>query len=185
MNKSKADKKNIHNTGKIMICGVGGGVAIEIEALLSAFKCTDRFVFALPRIEAGDLIRRFGAKHFFVMKNVAHSRRKGLKRSPYFWLSAIRKCTKKMQLYGPDITIVIGTVNGLPLLVACRVLGIKCVFIESLARVESLSLTGKIVYYLRLCDYFLVQWPSLAQSYSRAMYKGAVYDLRHCGVDVF
>lgn len=185
MNKSKADKKNIHNTGKIMICGVGGGVAIEIEALLSAFESIDRFVFALPRIEARHLLRRFGPKYFFVMHNVVHSRRKGLKRSPLFWISAIRRCAKKTQLCAPDMVIVIGTVNGLPILVACKILGIKSVFIESLARVDSLSITGKVVYYLGLCDYFLVQWPSLAQSYARATYKGAVYDLRHGGVDVF
>jgi beta-1,4-N-acetylglucosaminyltransferase len=37
----------------------------------------------------------------------------------------------------------------------------KILFIESIARVENLSLTGKILYYLNLTDTFLVQWESL------------------------
>jgi beta-1,4-N-acetylglucosaminyltransferase len=37
----------------------------------------------------------------------------------------------------------------------------KILFIESIARVENLSLTGKILYYLNLTDTFLVQWEFL------------------------
>ena len=173
------DKKNI-----IISCA-GGGFAAEIEALLSAFESKDNFVFLLPRIEARYLIRRLGSKHFFVTANVSHSRKRGLKRSPYFWLLSIIRCAKKAKIYRPQLVVVIGSVDGLPLLIACKIFGFKAVFIESLTRVDSLSLTGKIVYYLRLCDHFLVQWPSLAKSYSRAMYKGAVYDLRDCGINVF
>lgn len=45
---------------------------------------------------------------------------------------------------------------------ALRFLGLKrvrVVFVESLCRVHSLSLTGRLLYYL--ADRFVVQWPGL------------------------
>lgn len=38
-------------------------------------------------------------------------------------------------------------------------LPVRVVFVESLCRVQSLSLTGRILYYL--ADRFVVQWPGL------------------------
>ncbi|KAG0354278.1 UDP-N-acetylglucosamine transferase subunit [Podila minutissima] len=46
------------------------------------------------------------------------------------------------------------------------------VFIESFARVGTLSLAGKLVY--PLCDHFLVQWPGLQKKYPRAEYIGVL-----------
>ncbi|KAG0268819.1 UDP-N-acetylglucosamine transferase subunit [Actinomortierella ambigua] len=43
-------------------------------------------------------------------------------------------------------------------------------FIESFARVKTLSLAGKLLY--PLVDHFLVQWPALTQQYPRAEYIG-------------
>lgn len=54
-----------------------------------------------------------------------------------------------------------------------RILGIchnRIVFIESLCRVKSLSLTGLILY--RLVDDFFVQWDGLKERYPRAIYLG-------------
>ena len=48
----------------------------------------------------------------------------------------------------------------------------KIVFIESICRVTTLSLTGKIFYHLRICDSFLVQWPELKAKYPRVTYIG-------------
>jgi len=46
----------------------------------------------------------------------------------------------------------------------------RIIFIETVARVYSLSLTGKILY--RFADRFLVQWPELARRYVYAEYYG-------------
>uniref|UniRef100_A0ACD5Z2J2 Uncharacterized protein n=1 Tax=Avena sativa TaxID=4498 RepID=A0ACD5Z2J2_AVESA len=45
-------------------------------------------------------------------------------------------------------------------------------YIESIARVKKLSLSGLLLYKLRLADQFFVQWPQLQQKYSRAQYAG-------------
>jgi beta-1,4-N-acetylglucosaminyltransferase len=48
----------------------------------------------------------------------------------------------------------------------------KIVFIESVCRVKTLSLTGKMLYYLKIADAFLVQWPELKSIYPKSIYIG-------------
>lgn len=49
---------------------------------------------------------------------------------------------------------------------------VKLVYVESIARVKKLSLTGLIFYKLGLMDEIFVQWPSLCTSYPRTKYVG-------------
>lgn len=57
-----------------------------------------------------------------------------------------------------------------------RLLGLnstsRIVFVESFCRVRSLSLSGKLLYYI--CDDFIVQWPALAERYHKAEYLGVI-----------
>lgn len=48
----------------------------------------------------------------------------------------------------------------------------KIVFIESFCRTKTLSLTGKIIYYANLANYFIVQWPKLKAQYRNAKFMG-------------
>ena len=50
----------------------------------------------------------------------------------------------------------------------------RIIFCESFARVQRLSLSGKIAYY-SFADRFIVHWPELVQSYPTAEYLGVVY----------
>uniref|UniRef100_A0A0E0LBY5 UDP-N-acetylglucosamine transferase subunit ALG14 n=1 Tax=Oryza punctata TaxID=4537 RepID=A0A0E0LBY5_ORYPU len=47
-------------------------------------------------------------------------------------------------------------------------------YIESIARVKKLSLSGLLLYRLRIADQFFVQWPQLQQKYPRACYAGCL-----------
>ncbi|XP_044288433.1 UDP-N-acetylglucosamine transferase subunit ALG14 homolog isoform X2 [Varanus komodoensis] len=56
-----------------------------------------------------------------------------------------------------------------------RMLGLKrvtIVYVESICRVENLSLSGKILYYFS--DYFIVQWPALKEKYPKSLYLGRI-----------
>jgi UDP-N-acetylglucosamine:LPS N-acetylglucosamine transferase len=64
-----------------------------------------------------------------------------------------------------DAIIVVASSDAVPMFLAGRILGCKTIFIESVARVDRMSLTGKIVYYLRLARIFIVQWPELQKGY--------------------
>ncbi|XP_068808523.1 UDP-N-acetylglucosamine transferase subunit ALG14 isoform X2 [Struthio camelus] len=54
-------------------------------------------------------------------------------------------------------------------------LGLKraiIVYVESICRVETLSLSGKILYYFS--DYFIVQWPALKEKYPKSVFLGRI-----------
>lgn len=69
---------------------------------------------------------------------------------------------------GPGTCVPVCLISYIP-----RFLGIKTirvVYAESICRVHSLSLAGRLLY--RLCDLFVVQWPTLQEKYPRAIYAG-------------
>lgn len=165
----------------ILVACASGGFAGEIAALVTGFVAADRLIFAYPRVQARGLQKRMRARHFIVMRSVSHSRRAGIKVSPRFWLSAVARCVRQVKRLSPKLAVFLGSCEGLPLLLACRLLGIRCVYVESITRVDRLSLTGKIVYHGRLANDFLVQWSDLLPAYPRARYEGMVYDLRYGG----
>lgn len=76
----------------------------------------------------------------------------------------------------PDVLLVNGPGTCIPvayLLFALKVLGLcntRIVYIESLARVKQLSLSGRLIQ--PISDRFLVQWRPLADMYDRAEYYG-------------
>ncbi len=73
-------------------------------------------------------------------------------------------------VFRPVVVISCGTGLTVPTFFAARVLGIKTVYVESLSRVESLSMTGKLL--LGKTDLFFVQWPELASAIPDARYGG-------------
>lgn len=49
---------------------------------------------------------------------------------------------------------------------------VKLVYVESICRVEALSLSGKLLYYI--ADQMVVQWPELQTKYPRTTYLGRI-----------
>uniref|UniRef100_A0A2P2I913 UDP-N-acetylglucosamine transferase subunit ALG14 n=1 Tax=Hirondellea gigas TaxID=1518452 RepID=A0A2P2I913_9CRUS len=76
----------------------------------------------------------------------------------------------------PDLVLVNGPGSCIPVCLSAllfRILGVchgRITFVESLCRVRSLSLTGKILYWI--ADDFIVQWPQLKEKYPRSKYLG-------------
>ena len=46
----------------------------------------------------------------------------------------------------------------------------RLIYVESFARVQTLSLTGRLLY--AWVDHFVVQWPQLQQRYPKSVYLG-------------
>ncbi|CAF1403216.1 unnamed protein product [Adineta steineri] len=77
----------------------------------------------------------------------------------------------------PKLILVNGPGTCIPIVIASLLLWIlflinrpKIVFVESICRVQSLSLTGKILQYLPV--HILVQWPQLTEHYPKTQYIG-------------
>ncbi|KAI9593212.1 oligosaccharide biosynthesis protein Alg14-like protein [Syncephalis fuscata] len=78
----------------------------------------------------------------------------------------------------PDLFICNGPGSCVPVCVIIliyRALGLsntQIVYVESFARTQTLSLTGRILYLA--VDCFVVQWPTLKDKYPRAIYSGVL-----------
>ena len=72
----------------------------------------------------------------------------------------------------PRAVITTGAGVAVPFLYAARVLGHRAIYVESLARIDQLSLTGRLVY--PVVTHLFVQWPELARRYRRGRYVGAI-----------
>lgn len=70
----------------------------------------------------------------------------------------------------PDFIISTGAGICVPFFYAGKLLGAKVIYIESLTRINQLSLSGKLIY--PISNYFLVQWPELSKKYKKATFKG-------------
>lgn len=73
----------------------------------------------------------------------------------------------------PDVVICTGVLATIPLCVMAKLSGKKLIYIESFAKVNTGTLTGRLMY--RIADHFLVQWESMLKVYPKAVYKGGLY----------
>jgi UDP-N-acetylglucosamine:LPS N-acetylglucosamine transferase len=69
--------------------------------------------------------------------------------------------------------ITTGAGVAVPFVYAARVLGKRAIYVESLARINELSLSGRMVY--PVATEFFVQWPELADRYRRGRHVGAIF----------
>ena len=81
----------------------------------------------------------------------------------------------------PDLVISAGAGPAVPAFVVAGLMGVPRLFIETFAAVSRPSLTGRIIYRLRLYDEFLYQWEGLSRAFPRAKYAGWIYDPRGFG----
>lgn len=80
------------------------------------------------------------------------------------------KCLNIAFKFKPDTVVTTGAQIGGIMCIACKLTGSKVIYIESIARIDSLSRTAKNLYHF--ADKFYVQWESLAKKYKKAEYIG-------------
>jgi beta-1,4-N-acetylglucosaminyltransferase len=73
----------------------------------------------------------------------------------------------------PDYIISTGALAAYPICLLGKLMGKKVVYIESFARVDSPSLTGKLMY--GIADLFIVQWEEMLQFFPKAVYGGGIF----------
>lgn len=73
----------------------------------------------------------------------------------------------------PDAIISTGALMAYPYCVVGKILHKKVIYIESFARVNDLSLTGRLLY--RHVDKFIVQWPEIQKKYPETIIGGGIF----------
>ena len=131
----------------------------EIEGMYDCFLVTEKSDF---------IIRDFCKKRYLVpMMN-----RKQITFFPKFIWLFFRTLTILLK-EKPDFIITTGALVAYPFCVVGKLLGIKVVYVESFARVNEPSLTGKLVY--KMSDLFMVQWEDMLEKYPKSMLGGGIF----------
>lgn len=144
-----------------LVCSAGGHF-LELFSLKPLWEKHDRFWVTFSRPDTRFMLRDEKVYGAYAptnrnLKNLA--RNSGL---------AARLLAREK----PDVVISTGAGVAVPFLYLGRLAGAETIYIESLTRINDLSLTGRLVY--PVVHRFFVQWPELAGRYPRARYAGRV-----------
>lgn len=83
---------------------------------------------------------------------------------------------KSLILYAkirPDVIVTTGAHTAVPMCYIGKFFKKKIIFIETFARVNSTSMSGRMIN--KIADVFIVQHPEMEKVYENAVYKGALY----------
>ena len=73
----------------------------------------------------------------------------------------------------PEIVICTGVLSMIPICLIAKINRKKLIYIESFAKVNSPTLSGKLLY--KFADVFYVQWESMIDIYPKARFIGYIY----------
>lgn len=73
----------------------------------------------------------------------------------------------------PDIVITTGVLAMIPICLVSKLMRKKLIYIESFAKVNSATMTGRLMY--KFADQFYVQWEQMLNIYPNAIYLGGIY----------
>jgi UDP-N-acetylglucosamine:LPS N-acetylglucosamine transferase len=147
---------------KIKICIVTscGGHLTEVRCLKQVYQKYSYFYVVNDKIKLSD---DMPGKTFFI----AHSERD--------WLFIVNmwEALKIIFREKPNILLSTGAGPVVPFAIIGRLLfGVKIIYIETITRISSPSLTGKIMYILS--HHFFYQWKSLEKYFPKGIYGGTV-----------
>lgn len=77
--------------------------------------------------------------------------------------------------YHPDVIVSTGANTAAAMCCLGKIFGKKVIFIESFAKRDTPSITGKYIYKLHAYTTFVVQWESMLKFYPKAVYWGGIY----------
>ncbi|MDO8627027.1 MAG: PssD/Cps14F family polysaccharide biosynthesis glycosyltransferase [Candidatus Diapherotrites archaeon] len=152
------EKKKI----KICIASSAGGHLTEILQLKNLYSKYEHFYLSDYRTNAIDLSKK--EKMYFV----TCPRRNPLKLIASFFQS--------LQIFfheQPDIVLSTGADTAFSICLITKLFRKKLIFIESFARIEEPSLSGKIFY--PISDLFFIQWRENKKFFPNAIYAGPVF----------
>lgn len=145
---------------KILAVSSGGGHWVELIRLVPAFEGHDT-VFATVdeayRSEAGQ-------SRFYTIRDVTRWNK-------LRWVQTFVKLTWILFLEKPDVVVSTGALPGYFSLRLAKWFGARTIWIDSIANVEELSLSGQMIG--KHADLWLTQWPHLAKP-NGPWYQGTV-----------
>lgn len=145
---------------KLALITSTGGHLLQMMSLRDAWQGEDHFFVTFPLEDAKTLLN--GEKvywgHHPTNRSIKNLVRNG-------WLA-----WKVLRRERPDVVISTGAALAVPFLWLGRLMGMRTVYVESITRIHTISMTGKMV--LPTVDKFYGQWEELAMLHAKIEYGG-------------
>jgi UDP-N-acetylglucosamine:LPS N-acetylglucosamine transferase len=148
---------------KICLVGSSGGHLTHLYLLKKVWSNEERVWVTFDKEDARSILKdeRMYSCYYPTNRNIIN-----LIRNTFV---AIKVLIKE----NPDVIISSGAAVAVPFFYIGKLLRKKTVYIEVFDRIDSPTLTGKIVY--PVTDKFIVQWEELKEVYPKAIYLGGIY----------
>ena len=151
----------------LRIC-VGASAGGHLNQLLKLLEVSDSWpgrpdLYVTTMTELAEKLERYGPVYVVGECNRRH---------PLKILAVFARGLRLVIRERPDVII---TTGSLPLALLClcgKMFGAKVVWIDSIANVERLSVSGRMTRYF--ADLFLIQWPDLEKRYENVEFAGAI-----------
>lgn len=148
---------------KVCLVGSSGGHLSHLYLLKSFWEKEERFWVTFDKEDSRSLLEgeRVYPCHYPTNRNV-----RNLIRNTFLAWKVLRK-------EQPDLILSSGAAVAVPFFYLGKLFGKKLIYIEVFDRIDSLTLTGKLVY--PVADKFIVQWKELKERYPGTENLGSIF----------
>jgi beta-1,4-N-acetylglucosaminyltransferase len=157
---------------KLLIVLAGGGFYGQMKQILKNISADEFDLYYVTASESTTALRDLPDNKCYVISKTTHVSTKNMIIRALDFLKSLYLAKGVINSVKPDTILAVGTSMAIPLYLWSFNKKVTRIFVESLTRVNDLSRTGKIIYYLGLADRMYVQWPTISASYQNAIYKG-------------
>ena len=147
---------------KICLVASAGGHLSQLLQLADSWNGYDTFCIVTSDLARGKL-RKYGKVYIVGECNRQH---------PSRVIKVLLRCIRIVFRERPQVVISTGAAAGCIGCFIGKLIGAKIVWIDSIANVEKLSLSGRLVRHI--ADLFLVQWPKLTEKYKNVKFAGTI-----------
>jgi beta-1,4-N-acetylglucosaminyltransferase len=145
----------------LLVCSPGGHLQ-QMLALRPAWEGFDRAWATLEGADVDYLLREERV-------TLAHG---PTNRSLKMAFRNLAVAWRLIRSHRPEAILSTGAGIAVPFFLVGKLLRVRLVYVESVTRTESISLSGRLLY--PLADRFFTQWPGSAKQRRRAEYAGAI-----------
>ncbi len=154
---------------KVIFISSTGGHLSELMQLKSIFKKYDYHIITEKNDTTLKLKEDYGNRINYLVYGARNYMFSYMFKFPYNIL-------KSLVLYlkiRPDVIVTTGAHTAVPICYIAKLFKKKIIFIETFARVNSQSMSGRMIN--KIADVFLVQHEEMVDVYEHAIYKGDLY----------
>lgn len=154
---------------RVMFISSVGGHLTQLLELKSIFK---KYEYVLVT-EKTDVTKSMKDKYNMAYLTYGSRNQKLL--YPFILIGNCFKSLFFLIKYRPNVIVTTGANTAAAMCCLGKLFGKKVIFIESFAKNNSPTITGKCIYKLHAYTTFVVQWESMLKYYPKAKYWGGIY----------